>query len=70
LRLRGFPHFADLLNLIRDFALDLERVLREDHVLLVACDEDGDLLGNDLDVSEQVVDYLGSLPELSLFLGV
>ena len=70
LGLGRLPHFSDLLYFVGDLTLYLQWILCKDHVLLVAGNQDGDLLIDNIDVTEQVVNDLSSFTELVFFFRV
>ena len=70
LLLGRFAHLANLLDLVRQLALYLQRVLGPGQILLVASYKDRHLLFDSVDVTEQIVEDLGSLTKLCLLLGI
>ena len=64
------PDLSNLFYFVGKFALQLERILGERDVLLVAGHQDWNLLRDDLDVPKNIVKNLCGLPKLRLFLGI
>ena len=70
LLLGRFAHLANLLDLVSQLTLYLQRVLSPGQILLVAGYKDGHFLFNRVDVTEQVVEDLCSFAKLRLLLRI
>ena len=70
LLLGRFAHLANLLDLVRQLALYLQRVLGPGQILLVASYKDRHFLLNRIDIAEQIVEDLSGLAELGFLLGI
>ena len=70
LLLGRFAHLANLLDLVGQLTLYLQRVLGPGQILLVASYKDWHFLLNRIDIAEQIVKDLSGLAEFRLLLGI